>query len=102
MGVPPMSSDPKTYSIALRFRRVTYEDAYVAVPVTGAVMKTQPEPDGSFRIDWDALTAAGLSLCTNPQVEWVQEESQIAIHPTQGPKPDNRKMLDGFHLKPPS
>ena len=34
-----MSERPKTYSIALRVRRVTHEDACVAVPVTDAIMR---------------------------------------------------------------
>jgi hypothetical protein len=42
-----------TYSIALRLRRVTYEDAYIAVPVTDAIVKKAE--DGSFRIDPAAM-----------------------------------------------
>jgi hypothetical protein len=45
-----MSENPKTYSIALRVRRVTVEDAYVAVPVTDSILI--PDDEGTARIQF--------------------------------------------------
>ena len=42
-----MADHAKTFSVMLRVRRVTYEDAYIAVPVTNKLM--MEKADGSFR-----------------------------------------------------
>lgn len=94
-----MSSDNKTYSVVLRVQRVTYEDAYVAVPVTSAIMAPEPQADGTSRLDWNALVAEAIILSAHEGVEWRVEESAITPHPTQQPKPDERGILDGFHLQ---
>jgi hypothetical protein len=49
-----------TYSIALRLRRITHEDAYIAVPVNDAILE-QAE-DGSRRINWEAMVAEGIRI----------------------------------------
>lgn len=90
-----MSAQPETYSIMLRIRRVTYEDAYVAVPVTNALMKQKE--DGTFGVNVDALVAEGLRLSDDQQVEWQVESSQKEPHPIQMPKPENRKVFDVFY-----
>lgn len=87
-----------TYSIALRLRRVTYEDAYIAVPVTDAVVR--PQPDGTFRIDPDALWAEGLRIGKDSRVEWQVESSTTEVHPIQNAAPENRKKLDAFYDHP--
>lgn len=88
-----MTTENKTYSIALRLRRIIYEDTYVTVPVTGEVLKE--EEDGSARIDFEKLVAAAITLSQDPTAEWVTEEVQVEAHPIQQPKPDERKSLAG-------
>lgn len=88
-----MTTDNKTYSIALRMRRIIYEDTYVTVPVTSAVMRAHE--DGSLRIDFEKLVAAATAISQHPAAEWVTEDVQTEAHPVQQPKPDDRKMLDG-------
>lgn len=68
-----------TYSIALRLRLVTYEDAYIAVPVTDAVVK--PKPGGSMGIDPEALFAEGVRIGQDSRVEWQLESSHTEAHP---------------------
>ncbi len=90
-----MSDKFETYSIMLRILRVTYEDAYIAVPVTNALMKKKE--DGSFELDVDALVSEALRISDAQQVEWQVESSKKEPHPTQMPKPENRKLFDAFY-----
>src|SRR5215204_7522824 len=64
-----------TYSIALRVRRVTYEDAYIAVPITDAIV-TKAE-DGSLRVDVEAMSAEGIRISQDGRVEWQVESINI-------------------------
>ena len=82
----------RTYSVALRMRRVTYEDDYIAVPVTVTVMKE--EADGSARLDTDALIAEAIRISENRQVEWRVESASAEPHPIQLPMPDGRTSYD--------
>lgn len=90
-----MSDTPKTHSIMLRIRRVTYEDAYVAVPITSALMKEKE--DGTIGLDVDAFVAEAVQISDNQQVEWQVESSQKEPHPMQIPKPENRASFDAFY-----
>jgi ribosomal protein S18 acetylase RimI-like enzyme len=92
-----MSETPKTYSLALRVRRITYEDAYVAVAVTDDILRKQD--DGTFGIDFEAFVAEAIRISHHPDVEWQIEASQIEPHPTQGPKPEDRLSFDSFSVK---
>jgi hypothetical protein len=80
----------------LRLRRVIVEDAYVGVPVSEAIMKREPEPDGTYRLDFDAFVREGVRLSADPRVDWRGEEvdARVEIHPTQGPVPDGRVVFD--------
>ena len=89
-----MNEAEKTYSIALRLRRVRVEDAYVAVPVTDAIIK--PNQDGTGSIDFEAFVAEAVRISENEGVEWKLEESQTQAHPAQGPLPENRRMFDAY------
>ena len=89
-----MTDDPKTYSIMLRLQRVTYEDAYVAVPVTDRIL--MQKEDGSTGIDFDAFVAEAKQISQDARTEWVVESTQVEAHPIQGPKPEDRKCLDGM------
>lgn len=84
-----------TFSIVLRLRRVTCEDAYVAVPVTDAIMR--PRPDGGMGVDPDALLAEGIGIGLDSRVEWQLEFSKIEVHPTQQAVPEGRTKFDAFH-----
>jgi hypothetical protein len=84
-----------TYSILLHLRRTVYEDAYVSVPLTGAVMRLDPT-DGSQRIDFDLLVAEAKRISENPQVEWRAESTAVEPHPVQQPLPEDRRTYDPF------
>ncbi len=90
-----MSKKSDTVSIALRIRRVTYEDAYVAVPVTDAI--TKQNEDGSVGIDIEAFFAEAIRISKDPRVEWQIETCETEPHPTQGPTPDDRESFDAFY-----
>jgi hypothetical protein len=80
--------------IVLRLRRTVVEDTYVAVPVTDAVMKKEPEPDGSFRIDFDAFVREAARLAEHDTVDWAVEQRSVTAHPTQQPVPTDRRVFD--------
>lgn len=83
-----------TYSIALRIRRVIYEDAYIAIPVTDAIVRKAD--DGSLRIDPEAMYAEGLRIGQDARVEWQVESTNMEVHPVQQAAPEGRKKLDAF------
>lgn len=80
--------------ISYRLRRTTHEDAYVAVPVTDAIMKKDPEADGSFRIDFDAFRREAIRLSEDPSVDWQVEGRSLEPHPTQRAAPEGRVLFD--------
>lgn len=84
--------EQETYSVALRLRRVTVEDTYVSVIVNEAILVEST--DGSARLDFAKFVAAAIQLGNSPLVEWQVESSVLEPHPTQGPKPDDRRILD--------
>ena len=88
----------KTFSIALRVRRVTYEDAYVAVPVTDKIMKKKE--DGTHDIDFEAFVKEAVRISKDKRVEWKVESSTTEAHPIQQPLPEGRKSLDAFYDLP--
>ena len=83
---------PPSMSIALRLRRVTIEDAYVAVPVTEALVRY--DADGNGRLDGEAIMADGVRIGADPRVEWAVESATIEPHPVQQAAPDDRFALD--------
>jgi hypothetical protein len=86
-----------TYSIALRMRRTIYEDAYIAVPVTDAVVKKKE--DGSLGVDPAALMAEGIRISRDDRVEWQVESTKTEPHPIQQAPPEGRQKLDPFYDK---
>lgn len=80
--------------VVLRVRKTVVYDAYVAVPVTDAIMNEEPEPDGSFRINFDAFVREAIRLSTNESVDWALEGETATAHPTQQPVPDGRSVFD--------
>src|SRR5689334_1652745 len=93
-----MADQSHTYSVMLRVQRVTYEDAYVAVPVTAAILTTNV--DGTVSIDSGAFVAEAIRMSHDPRVEWIVESSHLEPHPIQQPKPDDRQCLDSFADRP--
>lgn len=81
-------------------RRVTYEDAYIAIPVTDAIVRKAE--DGSLRIDTDAMRAEGIRISQDIRVEWQVESVKTEPHPIQQAPPEGRKKLDTFYDAPDS
>jgi hypothetical protein len=84
-------------SILLRIRRVTYEDSFVAVPVTEGILKM--EKDGTYKLDIDAFVAEALRISNDQRVEWKFESTQKEAHPIQMPKPEDRQLFDAYYLQ---
>jgi hypothetical protein len=84
-----------TYSLALRVRRTVTEDAYVAVPVTEAIMKIKE--DGKLGIDMDKFVAEAIRISKDSRVEWKVEESKTEPHEIQQPLPEGRKSFDAYY-----
>jgi hypothetical protein len=89
--------EQKTVSVALRVRRVTYEDAYVAVPATDTIMKIKP--DGSPQIDMDKFVSEAIRISKDKRVEWKVESSITEAHPIQQGPPQGRKSFDFFYAE---
>jgi hypothetical protein len=90
-----MNENPKTYSIMLRLRRVTVEDAYVAVPVTGSILV--PDEEGTLRVNPDAFVTEAIRISGDPRVEWQVESTTTEPHPVQGPLPEGRRSFDAYY-----
>lgn len=90
-----MSEEGRTYSIALRVRRITFEDAYVAVPVTSGI--TKQNEDGTVGINAEAFFAEAIRVSRDPRVEWKVESSQSEPHPEQREMPEGRRKFDAFY-----
>ncbi|MFD8480462.1 hypothetical protein [Kitasatospora sp. NPDC059673] len=70
-----------SYSISVRLQRTTVEEAYVSVPVTDAMMRDEPNEDGSYGIDVTEFYAAALQL--GAAAEWLPEDRSVVVHPIQ-------------------
>lgn len=85
-----------TYSIVVRVRRVTTEDAYVRVPVTDAVMAAEPDADGHLHLDGGKVMAEARRLAEaasgsgSAQVAWQVQERDVDLHPVQDAPPEGR------------
>jgi hypothetical protein len=67
-------------------RRTTTEDAYLSVPVDGAILRDDREADGSYRIDGDKLWAEAIRLARE-SATWTVEDQQVTPHPIQQAPP---------------
>ncbi|MFJ9692856.1 hypothetical protein [Kitasatospora sp. NPDC101183] len=76
-----------SYSISIRLQRTTVEEAYVFVPVTGAVMGAEPEDGGYRHLDPDKLLAAAIALGEAPDARWLPERREVEPHPVQQAPP---------------
>jgi hypothetical protein len=87
-----MSEPPRRYSILARVRRVTYEDAYISVPITERILTLRD--DGTQGIDSDQLWAEAVRLSADQHVTWATESTDVTPHPIQQPLPDDRRTFD--------
>jgi hypothetical protein len=85
-----IDDEDRIYSISLRLRRVTYEYAFVKVPVTDAVIDQQP--DGSGRLNGKRVFDVGVELGRSSEVVWYPEEQSIEPHPLQTPPPQQARQ----------
>lgn len=76
-----------TYSISLRMRRTTVEEAYVSVPVDERVLREAPDNPGTFSIDTDRLWAEGARRAAEADT-WSAEAREITPHPVQQAPPN--------------
>jgi len=90
-----MTENRKTHSIVLHLRRVTYEDACVAVPVTTAIVKANE--DGAGHVDPETFLKEAIRLGEDNRVEWKVEETKIEAHPVQCPPPEDRFIFDAYY-----
>ena len=74
-----------TYSISFRLRRTTTEFAFVKVLVAGDLVIEQP--DGTGRLDVDAVVRRALELGHGADVTWHPETREVEPHPIQSPPP---------------
>lgn len=72
-----------TFSISVRLRRITTEEYYVSVPVTGAVMADQPDDEGKYHLDSAKVFDAAVELGRSASAEWLLESQEVLIHPIQ-------------------
>jgi hypothetical protein len=84
-----MSGDIAKYSIAVKLKRVTISHAYVRVPVTDEVMKTDANgavmlnDKGCAGIDPAKLTQRAIELARPQAGKWYHESDIIEPHPLQ-------------------
>lgn len=89
-------SEPKTFSFAVRLQRTVTEYAFVRVPATTALLRSDPESaDGGVQIDGEKVMAAAVQIGEDPEIHWVRESSEIVPHPSQTPLPAD------YPLRPP-
>ena len=87
-----MDEAPASYSISVRLRRTTTEEAYLSVPVDGAIMQDQPTVDGSYRIDPEKLWAEAIRLA-EASGDWMTEAREVSPHPIQKAPPRIQEHL---------
>ena len=63
--------EPQSYSVQLRLRRVTYEDAYVSVLIDEKVLQCQE--DGTNKIDFERFVAKAIRISDAPGMDWQVE-----------------------------
>ncbi|MFC5006626.1 hypothetical protein ACFPIJ_53495 [Dactylosporangium cerinum] len=79
-----------TYSIVVRVRRVTTEDAYIRVPVTDAVVAAELDADGHRHLDGGKVMAEARRLAETGAGAWQVQEQAVDLHPVQNTPPDGR------------
>jgi len=77
-------AEGRSYSISVRLRRTTFEEAFVSVPVSDAVKQDAPDAQGRFSLDGKKVMDAAIQLGGEPATHWIAEgEPMIELHPVQ-------------------
>lgn len=82
-----------TYSVSVRLRRTVVEERYVSVPITDAVLQTQPDEDGARSIDTEKFVAAAIRLGQD-DIGWLPEEREVTLHPIQQAPAQHQTLPD--------
>ena len=85
-------SQETNVSIALRLQKITYQDAYIAVPLTESVLSEKE--DGTLGIDFEKLLQEAIRISSNPKVDWQIENELIEAHKIQKTAPEDRTKFD--------
>jgi hypothetical protein len=84
-------AETKPYSICFRLRRTTVEDAFVRVPINGAVMQPRLGEDGTLRLDTDRVIQLAVSLGNDASTKWIIDgQPVVEAHPLQMAPTDGR------------
>lgn len=83
----------ESYSVSVRLQRTTVEERYISVPITNAVMRAEPDPDGSRRLDPEKILAAAIEL-GHDDTDWLPEDREVTIHPIQKAPDDVSSLPD--------
>jgi hypothetical protein len=77
----------KTYSVSVRLRRTTIEEAFVSVPITTDMWKA-PDDQGRVSLDGEKVMAEALNIGSDPETVWtLEEQPKIEHHPIQKAPP---------------
>jgi len=81
-------AEPKSYSISMRLRRVTVEEAFVSVPLNEEVLEPAVEGLAHRHVDGEKVVKVALELGRHPKTCWILEgQPVIEPHPIQMPPP---------------
>lgn len=73
--------------VQIRIQRIAREEAYVSVPIDDAVLGP-PAPDGSRRLDGNAVFKRALAMGAECGVVWAKDGTpEIVAHPVQTMRP---------------
>lgn len=74
-------NEQKTFSMSVRLRRTTVEEAYVSVPLDGRSMAPTPDKNGRFHVDGDKVMQAALRPGVNLDIQRsLEQEPNIELH----------------------
>ena len=80
-----------TYSISVRLRRITTDEAYVSVPVTSELVHADAKP-GEPLLKVEKIFAAAIEQATRDSTTWTQEgDVVIELHPVQKASPEGNR-----------
>ena len=88
----------RTYSISIRLRRTTHEEAFVSVPVTDAVKQDTPDDQGRFFLDGRKVMDVAVRLGAEHNISWRREgEPVVEPHPVQAAPNEDRGDVSKIH-----
>ncbi|MFG2989108.1 hypothetical protein ACGFZK_07375 [Streptomyces sp. NPDC048257] len=82
-----------TYSVSVRLQRTSVAERYVSVPLSAAVMQTEPDEDGTYRLDPGKIVAAAIELGQD-DTDWSSEAREVKVHPIQKAPDAVQPLLD--------